>query len=218
MANDKKFVYMFKEGSGKMRELLGGKGANLCEMTSLGLPIPQGFIVTTEACTLYNTSGKVLGDDVKAQIDASMAQLENITGKKFGDDKNPLLVSVRSGSRASMPGMMDTVLNLGLNDVAVEALAANSGNPRFAYDSYRRFIMMFADVVIGVSKHDFEHTFSEYKEKVGVSDDTDLTAEHMKEVTAIFKDIYKKDQGRDFPADAKEQLYEAICAVFRSWD
>ena len=213
-----KYVYMFKEGDGTMRELLGGKGANLAEMTALGLPIPQGFIVTTTACTLYNTSGKVMSDDVKGQIDKAMAQLEEITGKKFGDTQNPLLVSVRSGSRASMPGMMDTVLNLGLNDVSVEALAKSSNNPRFAYDSYRRFIMMFSDVVIGVDKHKFERVFDEYKEKVGAKQDLDLDGAQMKEVSEIFKKIYKDDQGKDFPSEAKEQLYEAICAVFRSWD
>ena len=213
-----KYVYMFKEGNGKMRNLLGGKGANLAEMTALGLPIPQGFVVTTEACTLYNTSGKVLNNEVKSQIDAAIVQLEQIENKVFGDAKNPLLVSVRSGSRASMPGMMDTVLNLGLNDVSVEAMAKNTGNKRFAYDSYRRFIMMFSDVVIGVDKHKFEKVFSEYKEKVGAKEDLDLNGDHMQEVSEIFKKIYRDDQGRDFPSDAKEQLYEAICAVFRSWD
>ena len=213
-----KYVYMFNEGKGKGKELLGGKGANLCEMIALGMPVPQGFIVTTEACTQYNTSGKVMSADIKQQINNSIAQLEQLTGKKFGDTENPLLVAVRSGSRASMPGMMDTVLNLGLNDISVEAMAKNTNNPRFAYDSYRRFIMMFSDVVIGVSKHKFEHVFSEYKEKVGVEDDTALSADHLKEISDIFKKIYKDDQGKDFPADAKEQLYEAICAVFRSWD
>jgi len=213
-----KYVYMFKEGNGTMRNLLGGKGANLAEMTALGLPIPQGFVVTTEACTLYNTSGKVLGDDVKKQIDAAIVQLEQIENKRFGDPENPLLVSVRSGSRASMPGMMDTVLNLGLNDVSVAALAKNSGNPRFAYDSYRRFIMMFSDVVIGVDKHKFEKIFDEYKQKVGAAEDLDLNGDQMKEVSEIFKKVYRDDQGRDFPSDAKDQLYEAICAVFRSWD
>ena len=213
-----KYVYMFKEGNGKMRNLLGGKGANLAEMTALGLPIPQGFIVTTEACTLYNTSGKVMSNDIKTQIDAAMMQLEEISGKKFGDESNPLLVSVRSGSRASMPGMMDTVLNLGLNDVSVQALAKNTNNPRFAYDSYRRFIMMFSDVVIGVDKHKFERVFDEYKQKVGAAGDLDLSADQMKEVSEIFKGIYRDDQSKDFPADAKEQLYEAVCAVFRSWD
>jgi len=213
-----KYVYMFKEGNGTMRNLLGGKGANLAEMTELGLPIPQGFIVTTEACTQYNTSGKVMSDDVKAQIDAAILQLEEITGKKFGDSENPLLVSVRSGSRASMPGMMDTVLNLGLDDVSAQALANSSNNPRFAYDCYRRFIMMFSDVVIGVDKHKFERVFDEYKEKVGAKQDLDLNGDQMKEVSEIFKKIYKDDQGKDFPSNAKEQLYEAVCAVFRSWD
>ncbi|MCL2573443.1 MAG: pyruvate, phosphate dikinase [Defluviitaleaceae bacterium] len=213
-----KYVYMFKEGNGKMRNLLGGKGANLAEMTALGLPIPQGFVVTTEACTLYNTSGKVMSDEVKNQIDAAIVQLEQIENKKFGDDQNPLLVSVRSGSRASMPGMMDTVLNLGLNDVSAEAMAKSTDNPRFAYDNYRRFIMMFSDVVIGVSKHKFEKVFDEYKEKVGAKEDLDLNGEQMKEVAEIFKQVYRDDQGKDFPSDAKEQLYEAVCAVFRSWD
>ena len=213
-----KYVYMFKEGNGTMRNLLGGKGANLAEMTALGLPIPQGFVVSTEACTLYNTSGRVMSSDVKSQIDGAMAQLEGIAGKKFGDAQNPLLVSVRSGSRASMPGMMDTVLNLGLNDISVEALAKNSNNKRFAYDSYRRFIMMFSDVVIGVDKHKFEKIFDEYKQKVGASQDLDLNGDQMQEVSEIFKRIYRDDQGKDFPADAREQLFEAICAVFRSWD
>ena len=212
-----KLVYMFSEGSGKMRELLGGKGANLCEMTNLGLPIPQGFIVTTEACTDYNTSGKILSDELKNQIDASMVKLEELAGKRFGDPENPLLVSVRSGSRASMPGMMDTVLNLGLNDVSVEALA-KSADARFAYDSYRRFIMMFADVVMDVSKHDFEEAFKFYKNQVGAEKDTDLDGDQMKTVAQMFKNIYKEQKGQDFPSDAKEQLYEAVCAVFRSWD
>jgi len=214
----KKYVYMFTEGDGSMRNLLGGKGANLAEMTRLGLPIPQGFIVSTEACTEYNTSGKVLSGEIKSQIDAAMANLEKITGKKFGDNQNPLLVSVRSGSRASMPGMMDTVLNLGLNDVAVEAMAKNTSNPRFAYDSYRRFIMMFSDVVIGVSKHKFDKVLDGYKEAKGYKSDLDLSADDLKEVCTQFKAIYKEDQGKDFPADAVEQLYEAVCAVFRSWD
>ncbi|MDR2166470.1 MAG: pyruvate, phosphate dikinase [Clostridiales bacterium] len=212
-----KYVYMFNEGNGKMRELVGGKGANLCEMTNLGLPIPQGFIVTTEACTLYNTSGRILSDELREQIDRAMAQLEKLTGKRFGDPENPLLVSVRSGSRASMPGMMDTVLNLGLNDVSVEAMAKNI-DLRFAYDSYRRFIMMFSDVVMDVDKHDFEAAFSEYKESVGATQDLDLNGEQMKEVSEIFKNLYRESKGADFPADAKEQLYEAVCAVFRSWD
>ncbi len=213
-----KYVYMFSEGDGSMKNLLGGKGANLAEMTKLGLPVPQGFTVSTEACTLYNTSGKVLSDDIKAQIDKSMAELEKLTGKKFGDTENPLLVSVRSGSRASMPGMMDTVLNLGINDVVVEAVAKKSNNPRFAYDSYRRFIMMFADVVIGVSKSKFERVLDEYKEHKGFKLDTELSVDDLKEIVSKFKQIYKDDQGKDFPTDAKEQLYESICAVFRSWD
>ena len=214
----KKYVYMFKEGDGTMRNLLGGKGANLAEMTALGLPIPQGFVVTTEACTQYNTSGKVMSSEIKQQIDDAILNLEKIENKKFGDAENPLLVSVRSGSRASMPGMMDTVLNLGLNDVSAAAMAKSTNNPRFAYDNYRRFIMMFSDVVIGVDKHKFEKVFDEYKQKVGAAGDLDLNGDQMKEVAEIFKDIYKKDQGKDFPSDAKEQLYEAVCAVFRSWD
>ena len=213
-----KYVYMFSEGNGSMKELLGGKGANLAEMTHLGLPIPPGFIVSTEACTLYNTSGRVFSDELKKQVDDAIVKLEAATGKKFGDTKNPLLVAVRSGSRASMPGMMDTVLNLGLNDEAVEGLAKATDNARFAYDSYRRFIMMFSDVVIGVSKKKFEHEFDKYKEERGVHLDTDLTAEQLKEVVGMFKKIYKDDQGKDFPSDAKEQLYESIAAVFRSWD
>jgi len=214
-----KYVYMFSEGNEKMRELLGGKGANLAGMTNLGLPVPPGFVVTTEACTLYNTSGRIFSDDIKKQVDDAIVQLEALQApKKFGSATDPLLVSVRSGSRASMPGMMDTVLNLGLNDVSVEALAKNSNNPRFAYDSYRRFIMMFSDVVIGVDKAKFERVFHNYKEEHGKHEDTDLTAEELKEVSEIFKKIYKDDQGKDFPSDAKEQLYESICAVFRSWD
>ena len=213
-----KYVYMFSEGDGSMRNLLGGKGANLAEMTRLGLPIPQGFIVSTEACTLYNSSGKVMPDEIKKQVDIAMAELEKITGKKFGDKENPLLVSVRSGSRASMPGMMDTVLNLGINDEVAETLAKATGNSRFAYDSYRRFIMMFADVVIGVPKHDFESAFGNFKDKKGYKSDTELTGDDFKEVVEEFKAIYRRDQGTDFPTEAKAQLYEAIAAVFRSWD
>lgn len=214
----KKYVYMFSEGNASMRNLLGGKGANLAEMTVMGLPIPQGFTVTTEACTEYNEGGKVLSDEMVAQIEDALKKLEQIAGKTLGDNENPLLVSVRSGARASMPGMMDTVLNLGLNDVSVEGLAKATGNPRFAYDSYRRFIMMFADVVIGVSKSKFERKLDEYKEKVGAAYDTDLTAENLKEVVEIFKQIYLDDQGKDFPQDPKEQLFDAVMAVFRSWD
>jgi len=209
---------MFSEGNASMKNLLGGKGANLAEMTNLGLPIPPGFTVSTEACTYYNTSGKVLSSEIKSQIDDAMVKLEEISGKKFGDDKNPLLVSVRSGARASMPGMMDTVLNLGINDVAVEAVAKASNNPRFAYDSYRRFIMMFSDVVIGVAKSKFERALDLYKEEKGYSSDLDLTDDDLKAITQKFKNIYMDDQGREFPQEAGEQLYEAICAVFRSWD
>jgi pyruvate,orthophosphate dikinase len=201
-----------------MRNLLGGKGANLAEMTKLGLPIPQGFIITTEACAFYNSTGKVLSPEIKSQIDEAIIELERINNKSFGDVKNPLLVSVRSGARASMPGMMDTVLNLGLNDEAASGLVAATGNPKFVYDSYRRFIMMFSDVVIGVAKSKFERVLDEYKEKRGVKQDIDLSADDFKEIVGIFKRIYKEDQGKDFPSDAKEQLYEAISAVFRSWD
>ena len=214
----KKYVYMFSEGNASMRNLLGGKGANLAEMTILGLPIPQGFTITTEACTEYNENGKKLSPEIMEQMDAALAKLEEIAGKKLGDPANPLLVSVRSGARASMPGMMDTVLNLGLNDISVEGLAKKTGNPRFAYDSYRRFIMMFADVVIGVSKSKFERKLDEYKEAVGAKYDTDLTTEDLKKVTALFKQIYLDDQGKEFPQDPKEQLVEAAMAVFRSWD
>ena len=214
----KKYVYMFSEGNASMRNLLGGKGANLAEMTRLGLPIPQGFTITTEACTEYNEGGKEFTPEMKAQIDEALAKLEEIAGKKLGDTENPLLVSVRSGARASMPGMMDTVLNLGLNDISVEGLAKKTGNPRFAWDSYRRFIMMFSDVVIGVSKSKFERLLDEYKEKVGAKYDTDLSAEDLKTVAQEFKRLYLEDQGKEFPQDPKEQMYEAAKAVFRSWD
>ncbi len=214
----KKYVYMFSEGDASMRNLLGGKGANLAEMTKLGLPIPQGFTITTETCTEYNEGGKEFTPEMKRQIDEALVKLEEIAGKKLGDTENPLLVSVRSGARASMPGMMDTVLNLGLNDISVEGLAKKTGNPRFAWDSYRRFIMMFADVVIGVSKSKFERLLDEYKEKVGAKYDTDLTAEDLKTVTQEFKRVYFEDQGQEFPQDPKEQMYEAAKAVFRSWD
>lgn len=214
----KKYVYMFSEGNASMRNLLGGKGANLAEMTVMGLPIPQGFTVTTEACTEYNEGGKVLSEEMTTQIEEALKKLEIIAGKTLGDNENPLLVSVRSGARASMPGMMDTVLNLGLNDVSVTGLAKATGNERFAYDSYRRFIMMFADVVIGVSKSKFERKLDEYKEEVGAKFDTDLSAEDLKKVTEMFKQIYLEDQGTEFPQDPKEQLFEAVKAVFRSWD
>jgi len=217
-AMNKKYVYMFSEGNASMRNLLGGKGANLAEMTVMGLPIPQGFTVTTEACTEYNEGGKILSDEMVSQIETALIKLEEIAGKKLGDIENPLLVSVRSGARASMPGMMDTVLNLGLNDDSVVGLSKATANPRFAYDSYRRFIMMFADVVIGVSKSKFERKLDEYKEKVGAKYDTDLTTDNLKEVVEIFKEIYFKDQGVEFPQDTRTQLFEAVKAVFKSWD
>ena len=213
-----KFVYMFSEGNASMRNLLGGKGANLAEMTNIGLPIPQGFTVTTEACTFYNSNGKKLSQAITEQIFNALSQLENITGKKFGDLENPLLVSVRSGARASMPGMMDTVLNLGLNDKTVEALAKKTNNKRFAYDAYRRFIMMFSDVVIGVSKSKFERVLDEYKQNKGYKSDLDLSEDDLVFIANKFKEIYKNDQNKDFPSDVKEQLLEAVCAVFRSWD
>ncbi len=213
----KKYVYMFSEGNASMRNLLGGKGANLAEMTNLGLPVPQGFTITTEACTEYNEGGKKFTPEMIEQIEEALKKLEEIAGKKLGDP-DPLLVSVRSGARASMPGMMDTVLNLGLNDVSVKALAKKTNNERFAYDSYRRFIMMFADVVIGVSKSKFERLLDEYKEKVGAKYDTDLSADNLKEIAEKFKQLYKEDQGKDFPQDPKDQMLEAAKAVFRSWD
>jgi pyruvate,orthophosphate dikinase len=213
-----KWVYLFKEGRADMKNLLGGKGANLAEMTNLGLPIPQGFTVTTEACTDYYNNGKTIREEIKTQIFDALKILEEQQGKKFGDTENPLLVSVRSGARASMPGMMDTILNLGLTDVAVEGFAAKTGNPRFAYDSYRRFIQMFSDVVMEVPKSKFERVLDEIKEKKGVHYDTDLTAEDLKEVIAQFKALYKEEKGTDFPQDPNVQLIEAVTAVFRSWD
>ncbi len=215
---EKKYVYLFQEGNASMRNLLGGKGANLAEMTVMGLPIPQGFTITTEACTDFNANGKQLNEAMVEQIDKALVKLEETAGKKLGDPQNPLLVSVRSGARASMPGMMDTVLNLGLNDQSVEGLASVTNNKRFAYDSYRRFIMMFADVVIGVSKSKFERKLDAIKEEKGARYDTDLTAEDLKEVIDAFKEIYFEDQGKAFPQDPKEQLYEAVKAVFHSWD
>ena len=214
----KKYVYLFKEGNANMRELLGGKGANLAEMTNLGMPVPQGFTVTTEACTRYYTDGKVIGDDIVEQIYAALAETEKVAGKKFGDDKDPFLVSVRSGARASMPGMMDTILNLGLTDVSVVGLANLTNNPHFAYDAYRRFIAMFSDVVMEIPKNEFEAVLDEFKEKKGVKYDRDLSADDLKEVVVRFKEIYKKHMGVDFPQDPKVQLMEAIKAVFRSWD
>lgn len=222
-----KWVYLFEEGNADMRNLLGGKGANLAEMTNLGLPIPQGFTVTTEACTEYYNSGKTIPEEIQNQIFEALSTLEQKQGKKFGDTENPLLVSVRSGARASMPGMMDTILNLGLNDVAVEGFAKKTGNRRFAYDSYRRFIQMFSDVVMEVPKSHFERVLDDVKDKkravLGRGEnetvfDTDLTADDLKEVIDIFKGIYKDAMGADFPQDPKTQLMEAVKAVFRSWD
>ena len=213
-----KWVYKFSEGNADMRNLLGGKGANLAEMTGLNLPIPQGFTVTTEACTNYYECGEKISDEVAEQVYAAMKDLEEIQGKKFGDLEDPLLVSVRSGARVSMPGMMDTILNLGLNDEAVEGFAKKTGNPRFAYDSYRRFIQMFSDVVKEVDKDKFEEVLDQMKAEKGVEYDTDLDADDMKEVIKRYKAIYKTALGEDFPQDPKEQLFEAIKAVFRSWD
>lgn len=214
----KKYVYKFSEGNKDMRELLGGKGANLAEMTLAGMPVPQGFTITTEACTQYYTDGKQINADIQAEIAQCMTWLEGENGKKFGDSSDPLLVSVRSGARASMPGMMDTILNLGLNDVAVEGFAAKTGNPRFAYDSYRRFIQMFSDVVMELSKKRFEEIIDEVKAKKGVTQDLDLDADDMKQLSIRFKEFYKKEKGEDFPQDPKVQLMEAVKAVFRSWD
>ena len=215
----KQWVYKFKEGSADMRNLLGGKGANLAEMTNLGLPIPQGFTVTTEACTDYYAQGKQISNEIQEQIFANIADLEELMGKKFGDTEDPLLVSVRSGARASMPGMMDTILNLGLNDVAVEGFAKKTGNPRFAYDSYRRFIQMYSDVVMEVPKSFFEKLIDEMKEEKGVVYDTELTAEDLKELANRFKAVYKEAMnGEEFPQDPKVQLMGAVKAVFRSWD
>jgi len=216
MAN--KWVYLFTEGNATMRNLLGGKGANLAEMTALGLPVPQGFTITTEACTQYYEDGEKINDEIMGQIMENITKMEEITGKKFGDKENPLLVSVRSGARASMPGMMDTILNLGLNEEVVEVIAAKSGNPRWAYDCYRRFIQMFSDVVMEVGKKYFEVLIDEMKEKKGVTQDVDLTAEDLKELANQFKAEYKSKIGSDFPSDPKEQLMAAVKAVFRSWD
>ena len=213
-----KYVYQFREGNGKMREILGGKGANLAEMTNLGLPVPQGFTISTEACTKYYEDGKKINADIQAEIMANIDKLEEITGKKFGDHSNPLLVSVRSGARASMPGMMDTILNLGLNEEVVEVLSAKSNNPRWAWDCYRRFIQMYSDVVMEVGKKYFEALIDEMKKAKGVTLDVDLTAEDLKELANQFKAEYKSKIGKDFPADPKEQLFGAIEAVFRSWD
>ena len=214
----KKWVYLFTEGNADMRNLLGGKGANLAEMTKLGLPVPQGFTISTEACTQYYEDGKVINDEIQAQIMEYIEKMEKITGKKFGDKENPLLVSVRSGARASMPGMMDTILNLGLNEDVVEVLAAKSGNPRWAWDCYRRFIQMYSDVVMEVGKKYFEELIDKMKEEKGVKQDVELTADDLKELANQFKAEYKSKIGEDFPSDAKVQLMEAVKAVFRSWD
>ena len=222
MAQETKYVYFFgagkTEGNAGMRNLLGGKGANLAEMASLGLPVPQGFTISTEACTRYYDDGKVIGDDIKAQVLEYIDKLEKSAGKKFGDAKNPLLVSVRSGARASMPGMMDTILNLGLNETVVKSLAEQTKNPRWAWDCYRRFIQMFSDVVMEVGKKYFEKLIDDMKAKKGVKLDVELTAEDLKELAGQFKAEYKSKIGKAFPDDAKEQLFAAIQAVFRSWD
>ena len=216
-----KYVYLFSEGNGSMRELLGGKGANLAEMTVLGMPVPQGFTVSTEACTRYYEDGKKIAPEIEEEIYANLAKMEEINGKKFGDKENPLLVSVRSGARASMPGMMDTILNLGLNDDVVAGMIAKNSDikfVRFVYDSYRRFIQMFSDVVMGLAKSTFEVIIDEVKEKKGVKNDIDLDADDMKEMVKLFKAHYKKEMGEDFPSDPKTQLMESVKAVFRSWD
>ena len=214
----KKYVYLFTEGNASMRELLGGKGANLAEMTNLGLPVPQGFTISTEACTQYYEDGRRINDEIQAEIMEYIEKMEQITGKKFGDQENPLLVSVRSGARASMPGMMDTILNLGLNEDVVEVMAKKSGNPRWAYDCYRRFIQMYSDVVMEVGKKYFEQLIDAMKVKKGVTQDVELTADDLKELANQFKAEYKEKIGEDFPYDPKEQLMGAIKAVFRSWD
>ncbi len=214
----KKYVYLFTEGNASMRELLGGKGANLAEMTNIGLPVPQGFTISTEACTQYYEDGRKINDDIQKEILENIKKLEKIAGKKFGDKENPLLVSVRSGARASMPGMMDTILNLGLNDEVVKVLAEKSGNARWAYDCYRRFIQMYSDVVMEVGKKYFEELIDEMKEKKGVKQDVDLTADDLKELAEQFKAEYKAKIGKDFPSDPVEQLMGAVKAVFRSWD
>jgi pyruvate,orthophosphate dikinase len=214
----KKYCYLFTEGNAQMRELLGGKGANLAEMTNIGLPVPQGFTITTEACTQYYEDGRQINDEIMAEIMEYIEKMEKITGKKFGDHENPLLVSVRSGARASMPGMMDTILNLGLNEDVVAVIAEKSNNPRWAWDCYRRFIQMYSDVVMEVGKKYFEQLIDEMKSKKGITQDVELTAEDLKELAGQFKAEYKSKIGQDFPTDPKEQLLGAIKAVFRSWD
>ncbi len=215
---DRKYVYLFSEGNAGMRNLLGGKGANLAEMTELGMPVPHGFTVTTEACTRYYDDGKKIDGAIINEIFANMAKLEELSGKRFGDTRDPLLVSVRSGARASMPGMMDTILNLGLNDTVVEGFAALTNNPRFAYDSYRRFIQMFSDVVMELPKHNFERIIDEMKEARGIRQDTEFGAEDLKEMVGKFKAYFKEQKGFEFPAEPRDQLIEAVTAVFRSWD
>ena len=214
----KKYCYLFTEGNAKMRELLGGKGANLAEMTNIGLSVPQGFTITTEACTQYYEDGRQINAEIMAEIMEYIEKMEKITGKKFGDLENPLLVSVRSGARASMPGMMDTILNLGLNEDVVDVIAKKSNNPRWAWDCYRRFIQMYSDVVMEVGKKYFEQLIDAMKEKKGVTQDVELSAEDLKELAMQFKAEYKAKIGEDFPTDPKEQLIGAIKAVFRSWD
>ncbi|MBP5750002.1 MAG: pyruvate, phosphate dikinase, partial [Firmicutes bacterium] len=213
-----KYVYMFSEGNAKMRNLLGGKGANLAEMSNIGLPVPQGFTITTEACTRYYEDGKKIDDAIKAEIMEYIVKMEEVNGKKFGDKENPLLVSVRSGARASMPGMMDTILNLGLNEQVVRTIAEKSGNPRWAWDCYRRFIQMFSDVVMEVGKKYFEELIDKMKAEKGITYDVELTAEDLEKLANQFKAEYKSKIGADFPDDPKEQLFAAIEAVFRSWD
>jgi pyruvate,orthophosphate dikinase len=213
-----KYVYTFSEGSGSLRNLLGGKGANLAEMTNLGMPVPQGFTVTTEACIRYYDDNETITSNIQDEIFANLSQLEKVTGKSFGNPANPLLVSVRSGARASMPGMMDTILNLGMNDTVVEGVAKLTNNPRFAYDSYRRFIQMFSDVVMELPKHNFEEIIDEMKEHRGIKQDTDFSADDLKEMVAKFKQYYKDNKHTDFPSDPRLQLIEAIKAVFRSWN
>ena len=213
-----KYVYMFEEGNANMRELLGGKGANLAEMTNLGLPVPYGFTISTEACTRYYDDNEKIADEIVDEIFTYLRKLEAKAGKVLGDEENPLLVSVRSGARASMPGMMDTILNLGINDRVVETIARKSENPRFAYDSYRRFIQMFSDVVMGLPKSTFEVIIDEVKEKKGVKQDIELDADDMKDLVVRFKNYYKEKMGSDFPQDAKVQLLESVKAVFRSWN
>ena len=209
----KKYVYLFSEGDASMRELLGGKGANLAEMTNIGLPVPQGFTISTEACTQYYEDGRKINDEIQAQIMEYIVKMEGVVGKKFGDLENPLLVSVRSGARASMPGMMDTILNLGLNEDVVNVMATKSGNARWAWDCYRRFIQMYSDVVMEVGKKYFEQLIDEMKEAKGVTQDIELTAEDLKELAGQFKAEYKSKIGKDFPTDPKEQLMGAVEAV-----